>query len=1123
MRRFAVLTGIVVAVVIAAASALAPPVRGEEAAGAGKPDEKQPKIELAWLTTLKQATAQAQQTRRPILVVVGGAGCPYCRVLEREMEFPEVAKELSRWTLVKLDVENDAEEIRPLAVGPIPALRILTPAGKSMAARDGAMSAKEFVLWLTTEHDAAAGVASDDLAGDTLTAVQAVRLVREFRRRDPTYREAAIQRLLPHPQIAAGAVIAAFSDGSLSARLAARELLEAWHAPVDGLDPWRPESITGERLDTLRQWAAKIEPPTDASDAKELTDDQRRSAVADIRQMLAATAPEASAIRERLARYGPLLLPVVYAELRETESDEARERLTALRYRLVVAQNRVLTWPGGIERLASADASTRYQAVDELAHQVTAADEALLLELFSDPEPLVRELSLRALHELGGASATSALSKLLDDPDPNVRAAVLKQLAESTARAAVPRIVEYVAKEKDSDLLVHAVRVLREAPSKASIDCLTTLLAHESWRVRAEAAEAIGKAATERESIRDEDKADAYVALIELLKDEDPFVVSRAVEVFGKANLITAVDPLAEVALRHPDLAAKVVESLTTTSSGQTKALAHLRQFCKHENPKLRAPAIAGLCQLDADGVDAELRAALADSEAAVRISAARALFQICQQTARSSDDTIANLGSLDSIPQTPTNLVAVGVKAIFGLLGKPAATPSEQPPVKPDEPNESTESTEPQELPDAEELMKEVRRKLPKWLPEVVPLVRRLLEGPDVEERVAGALVLAAAGQEEQALPVLQASLSSEPRMLEKISPALYWLKWESRKSLFDQLVGAARDADSLAVIASAMAQGRDGRAAEPIWSLLARDDVSGTLAAAVKTAMQMLYLGDRYYDLERAPVRSKKLLQGEALRRAAAGTRWQRLVAYSLLIDLAPDEGVKLAQPLYADPAAVALLRGDAFRVLLVAQEEGDAQKTALAALESVDESIRRTALRYLARGKSAVGAIEGSSFDLASGSVYRMKYSDSAGASAISELPEELTAEMLLPLLKSDSQEQAAEAGYLLCRLERPEGLPPLLAYWRQHARRSEPWTRLVYQAVAALNSAEHVPVLAEIYRDLSSGPEPNYANLAALYWTIREMTGPEVLVFRKRIRDEVGMENLRSYDPFSRRFP
>src|SRR5206468_8143466 len=115
-----------------------------------------------------------------------------------------------------------------------------------------------------------------------------------------------------------------------------------------------------------------------------------------MRQMLAAPAAEATAIRERLARHGRLLLPLVYEQLRTAESDEARQRLTALRYRLVATDELALSWPGGIERLAAPDARTRHRAMDELTNRATSADEPLLLELFSDPEPLVRELALRA-------------------------------------------------------------------------------------------------------------------------------------------------------------------------------------------------------------------------------------------------------------------------------------------------------------------------------------------------------------------------------------------------------------------------------------------------------------------------------------------------------------------------------------------------------------------------------------------------------------------------------------------------------------------------------------------------------------------------------------------------------
>jgi len=179
--------------------------------------------------------------------------------------------------------------------------------------------------------------------------------------------------------------------------------------------------------------------------------------------------------------------------LKQAPDDRARERLTALRYALVARAELALSWPGGLARLAATDAQTRHAATEQLAQQARPEDGPLLLELFSDPDPLVREISLRALRTVGGNEATAALVALLSDPEPNVRAAVLKQLAEKPSAGLVARIADYVTREPDPDLVVHAVRVFRGAKGEAAVNALIRLLAHASWRVRAEAAEALGE------------------------------------------------------------------------------------------------------------------------------------------------------------------------------------------------------------------------------------------------------------------------------------------------------------------------------------------------------------------------------------------------------------------------------------------------------------------------------------------------------------------------------------------------------------------------------------------------------------------------------------------------------
>ena len=382
-----------------------------------------------------------------------------------------------------------------------------------------------------------------------------LRLVAELKKREPTLREAAIRRLHPHARIAAGSVTEAFVQGTLQTRLAALELLAEWKAPVQDLDPWRPETFTAARLKSLKAWA--IDPgATAVGPAQQLTPVQLAAARREIARLGQGSDADAVAIRERLARHGAALLPEVYARLKQAETDRDRERLTALRYRLVAGDRLALAWPGGMERLAATTAAVRRQAVQELAERATVAEEPLLLELFSNPDPLVREISLHVLHESSGHKATVALTRLLRDPDLNVRAAVLKQLAERPSASVVPKIAEYVAAEKDPDLVVHAIRVLRETEGKAALDALTQVLGHDSWRVRAEAAEALGECA-KRGHLGTEVVADAYTALIQLLKDSDGFVVARAVSALGKADFVATVEPLVQAAEKHPGAGAQ--------------------------------------------------------------------------------------------------------------------------------------------------------------------------------------------------------------------------------------------------------------------------------------------------------------------------------------------------------------------------------------------------------------------------------------------------------------------------------------------------------------------------------------------------------------------------------------
>ena len=233
--------------------------------------------------------------------------------------------------------------------------------------------------WLKKNYEAATA-AADDVLSDTgePSAMNVVRLVKQFQQRNPALREAAVRRLLPYPGVARPVVLKAFREGSLAARLAAMELLEHWKAPLAGLDPWRPESFTPERLASLDKWTQR-EVGGDMAPPKHLSAEQLSAARRQIERMLHADEAEADAIRQRLAGWAPALLPEVYARLKDAATDQDRRRLLILRYRLAAPDSLVLVWPGGLERLGDSDPRQRRKAAEELAKLAGGEDKALLL------------------------------------------------------------------------------------------------------------------------------------------------------------------------------------------------------------------------------------------------------------------------------------------------------------------------------------------------------------------------------------------------------------------------------------------------------------------------------------------------------------------------------------------------------------------------------------------------------------------------------------------------------------------------------------------------------------------------------------------------------------------------
>ncbi|QDT93653.1 HEAT repeat domain-containing protein [Gimesia algae] len=1062
--------------------------------------------EQPWLKSLAEGYQQARLKGMPIFVKIEGQSCPYCKILNAEIKKTIVQAELGRWILVRLDIDKTPADARLLAVGPIPALRILTPTGQVIESKDGALSAENLVEWLQ-EHYSSATVVPDEslLASGPPDALAVIRLVKLFKHRDAVLREAAIQKLIPYPDPAAAIVVNAFSEGTLASQLTALELLREWKAPVEGLDPWDPKSISPERLKKLSAWIEHIDHSEAIPVKKELTSSELDSCRKMITSMLTATPDETRAIRERLARFGKLLLAEVTGRLKSIESDEDRERLTALRYRLVATDKLVLEWPGGIERLAATDVAIRHNAIDELSTRATSQEQELLLELFSDPSPLVRELSLRTLTEVGGASTSDALIRLLKDPEPNVRAAVLKQLSEKPSSRIVPEIAAYVTQEKDPDLVVHAVRLFREAKGNAAAEALIKLLSHPSWRVRAESAESITKVVGHYSP----DKAlhtDVYMALIKLLEDEDSFVVSRAVAALSDADLIVAVEPLTKAASRHPELAAEVVKSLSHGEKQGVESIPYLRKFCTHDQPEVRAAAITGLSSLIPSEVKNELQQLLSDEDSLVRTAAANALFKLLSSETFSPSDSITGNSPFDSfIPETNGKLP---LKTDAG----------ESQPELPDE--KTTDETLTTDNPDEshtreyENMLAAIRQGKMRepWMFDLAPQLERLIEHESVEEQLAGARALAGLGQDRQAIPKLREILKLHPENSSTIASVLPWLLWEDRIQLFLEITQSADSLSDLYEVMNEMSQPRDHRALNTFWDLLARRDVDAAFAHSMIMSMRKIYFNTRYYSLDDVSVGAKNRAVADLIPHTLSGLYWQRTVALVALFSLSREEAYKLANRILSDKSTSDDLREVAFQVVLASQSKSQATQMALQRLTDKNPMLQQIALAYLSVGPQAVSSVANKKLALESSFLVSSSF-EKAGIPIIPEAPEELDSQILTPLLNSSDPQTVAYAGYLLTLFDDPQGFSPLLSYWEENAKQDAQWTRLVYRAIAYQNDTTYVPLLKTIYEKHIDKRRYYDKDLKDFYWTIRIMSGPEILAFRKRIRDEVGMERLR----------
>ena len=212
-----------------------------------------------------EAIEKAEKLDRPILVILGAEWCGPCKQLEKELQLPIAESIFQKWVVVKVDIDEEVTLAKEWQVSAVPAFRILGVDQEVAASNEGFGGLKKLQAWLAENFDSANPVTQrllrDDKAIDSIVIVELIAMLRDRR---PANRKIIADRLAKNKDLSARPLVEVLSKGNLSQKIAALEIFEKWTAPITGIDPWEPDSISVERLAILGLWVGTAKPKVDA-------------------------------------------------------------------------------------------------------------------------------------------------------------------------------------------------------------------------------------------------------------------------------------------------------------------------------------------------------------------------------------------------------------------------------------------------------------------------------------------------------------------------------------------------------------------------------------------------------------------------------------------------------------------------------------------------------------------------------------------------------------------------------------------------------------------------------------------------------------------------------------------
>ncbi len=104
---------------------------------------------LPWRSDYQAAMAEARSVHAPAILMFSASMCPHCWKMDREVfTDPDVQNELADYQLIRLDIFTHRKLARQYEFRGTPAFVVFDGQGRAIGATSGAMTPKEFVVFL---------------------------------------------------------------------------------------------------------------------------------------------------------------------------------------------------------------------------------------------------------------------------------------------------------------------------------------------------------------------------------------------------------------------------------------------------------------------------------------------------------------------------------------------------------------------------------------------------------------------------------------------------------------------------------------------------------------------------------------------------------------------------------------------------------------------------------------------------------------------------------------------------------------------------------------------------------------------------------------------------------------